>query len=300
MARICVNVFNLTKLNSILSFAKIGVYHTSVLIDDMYEYYYGFADFGYTGIDSPEVVNELPSVMRGTFHSRHEMGMSVFTRRECRYLIGILRKSKYWLSDNYNILFHNCNKFSLFVCKLLLGERNLLGYPYWVERGAAVARFMYKISASQYICFRKGLKGLAHPASDSELDGVPLVPEDVGKFPDELYALTPQVPEPPKIMSVPDFVSFDFTRTVSQLPNMILAGNTRISKPEPPTPQHHKHKHKHKKQPSASGEKTDSGVFKYQPKDDIKYVYVGPGGELVGSVVFLYDSYDNNAKYPSI
>ncbi|EAX89427.1 hypothetical protein TVAG_211780 [Trichomonas vaginalis G3] len=169
MAKIKINVFNLTPLNKVFACCKIGVFHTSLVIDNKIEYYYGFSMYGCTGIDSPEKVNHLPSVMNGSFNSSYEIGETSLTRMECREICRQLKQSPEWLSDFYNILYHNCNHFTLELCKLLVGENNMQNYPYWVVRGERIGRFLYSISLSHFLCYLKRLPGFGSPYKPAEI-----------------------------------------------------------------------------------------------------------------------------------
>ena len=126
MSRIKVNVFNLTPLNKVFACCKIGVYHTSVVINEEYEYYYGYALWGFPGVDSPEEINHLPSTMDGTFHYSYEIGTSSMSPEECKDIATQLKLSPEWISDRYHILNHNCSDFSRELCKFLANEEDLL------------------------------------------------------------------------------------------------------------------------------------------------------------------------------
>ncbi|KAH0791496.1 deSI-like protein [Histomonas meleagridis] len=143
-----VNVYDLTKLNKLFRFAKLGVYHTAVVIDNLYEYYFGFKAYSYTGIDIPEIVGSLPSSMTGEFYTKVEMGESKYTAEECEEIINIFTSSSRWLSDHYNILYHNCNDFSYELCSVLLEKEQIKKFPFWVKRGMYLGRFIFSTSIS--------------------------------------------------------------------------------------------------------------------------------------------------------
>lgn len=168
MTKIKINVFNLTPLNKLFSCCKVGVYHTSLVIDERFEYYYGFSDWGYTGIDTPEKVNCLPSVMSGSFHSSYELGESSLSLHDCREIARSFKKSKLWLSDHYNFLYHNCNTFTLELAKILMGTDYVNNYPYWVTRGENIAKILYSISLSHFFVFLKKIPGFSYPYGPDE------------------------------------------------------------------------------------------------------------------------------------
>ena len=162
MTEIRVNVFNLTPLNKVLSFAKIGVYHTSVVIGNKYEYYYGFAREGITGIDEPEVLHCLPSSMAGTFHSHYIMGECQLSIKECKDIVRQFKRSPIWMSEEYQVLYHNCNHFSYELCEVLLGVNNMSNYPSWVTRGEIIGRIIYSVSLSHFLGFVKNIPGIGY------------------------------------------------------------------------------------------------------------------------------------------
>ena len=164
MTTIKVNVFNLTPLNSVFSCCKVGVYHSSVVIGEKYEFYYGFAAWGYPGIDSPEHVNQLPSSMTGTFHSSYVIGESQMELEDCRAIAVQMKHSDAWLSDRYNLIMHNCNDFSKALSTVLCGEEAVKqNYPFWVSRGERIGKLIYSISVSHFLCYIKGIPSLTNP-----------------------------------------------------------------------------------------------------------------------------------------
>jgi hypothetical protein len=151
MVKIRVNAYDLTPLNRVLRCIHFGIYHTSVVIDERREYYYGFYRFGLTGIDTALEVNHLPPVMNGILYASFEMGDSYYTYEQCEQIVQRFRAADRWLSDHYNIIWHNCNTFSYELCADLLGAGNLGAFPLWVGRFEAVAKFIVSVSMSHVI-----------------------------------------------------------------------------------------------------------------------------------------------------
>jgi hypothetical protein len=151
MTSVRVNVYDLTALNKILRCFHIGVYHTSVVIGEQLEYYYGFAASGHTGIDSPDHIDVLPSIMAGSFYTTIPLGMSKYTLEDCQEIAVAFKRSERWLSDYYNVLFHNCNHFSYELCQALIDQKNLTGFPHWSQRGVSIAAALYSISVGYTI-----------------------------------------------------------------------------------------------------------------------------------------------------
>lgn len=146
--KVKLNIFDLLPSNKVLRFCHTGIYHTSVNINEKSEYYFGFSQFGYTGIDSPQKLNKLPSSMTGSFYSSVEMGYSPYTSEQCDIIIQSFKDDVRWLSDHYNFLFHNCNTFTFELCCELLGSKNMQNYPKWLPRGELVGRFLYRTSVA--------------------------------------------------------------------------------------------------------------------------------------------------------
>ena len=169
MTTIKVNVFNLTPLNRVFACCKVGVYHTSVVIGEKFEFYYGFAAWGYPGIDSPEKLNEIPSSMSGTLHSSHIIGESELTLEDCHAIAIEMKRSDEWISDRYNLLLHNCNDFSKELCKVLVGEQAMKNtFPWWVSRGERIGKLVYSISLSHFFCFLKHIPSISNPTLQTE------------------------------------------------------------------------------------------------------------------------------------
>lgn len=152
MASVRINIFDLTSLNSIFRCCKVGVYHTSIVIDNRNEYYYGFAAAGYTGIDSPDEIDRIPASMTGTLYKQVELGTSQLEYSECQTKIQQLIESPLWLSESYNMLYHNCNDFTLEVSQILFGEEHVQKhYPFWVQRGITIGKWIFSTSLSYVV-----------------------------------------------------------------------------------------------------------------------------------------------------
>ncbi|OHT04616.1 hypothetical protein TRFO_27821 [Tritrichomonas foetus] len=146
VVKIRLNIFDLTPLNQMLRFCHVGVYHSSIVIGDSSEYYFGFAAINYTGIDSPERIDHLPSSMTGKYYTTVELGSSPYSLQECRMIVTRFRTSRRWLSDHYNFLFHNCNTFTYELASALLGNEIVPNYPKWLSRGEKIGQFLYQTS----------------------------------------------------------------------------------------------------------------------------------------------------------
>jgi hypothetical protein len=184
MTSIRINVYDLTWLNTILRFAHIGVYHTSVVIGEKDEVYFGFAAAGRTGIDTSERINHLPRVMPGSFYKTIPMGTSQFDSQQCRRIFRRFLKSKRWLSDYYHMLFHNCNDFTYELCMALLGEDGLGNFPHWAQRGVSIAGVLYSLSVGYIIGLKTfPIRALGEPPPPAEEDERRVVPANVDVTP---------------------------------------------------------------------------------------------------------------------
>lgn len=150
-ARIRVNVYDLTKVNSLFRKSKLGVYHTSVVVGDAFEVYYGFYKTGCTGVDYANHINMLPSSMSGTFYSSYDLGTSEYTIEECKRIARQMSLREEWLSNRYNILNHNCHAFALEYCKAILCPHKLLNFPAYVFKGESVGSALYDNFLSIFI-----------------------------------------------------------------------------------------------------------------------------------------------------
>ena len=154
-AKIKLNIFDLIGMNKLFRCCHIGIYHSSVVIDEKAEYYFGFAAYHYTGIDSPERINNLPSSMDGKFYMSIDMGTSPYSFNQCKEIVANLKGIDRWLSDSYNFLFHNCNTFTYELCDQLLNHQNMDKYPKWLFRGERFGQFIYVTSVAYILDIRK-------------------------------------------------------------------------------------------------------------------------------------------------
>lgn len=155
-AEIRVNVYDLTKANGILRAitskkTQFGVYHTSVVVGNQFEVYYGFYRNGVTGVDYASTIDKLPSSMKGNLYSSYVLGNSKYSVDEIRTLARKMSLRSEWLSDRYNILQHNCHSFSLAFCKEILQPHQLRLYPGFVFNGENVGNALYDSFISIFV-----------------------------------------------------------------------------------------------------------------------------------------------------
>ena len=147
-AEIRVNVYDLTKVNGFLRAitskkTQLGVYHTSVVVGNEFEIYYGFYRNGVTGVDYASKIDKLPSSMKGTLYSSYILGNSQYSVEEIRKIARKISLRDEWLSDRYNVLQHNCHSFSLAFCEEILQPYQLRLFPGFVFNGESVGNVLY-------------------------------------------------------------------------------------------------------------------------------------------------------------
>ena len=132
MTNIYINIYDLSKTNKLLRNTKFTIYHTSVRIGNSFEIYYGFSEYGKTGIDYSFKLDTLPSCMSGTLYSTILMGSTSKSCHEIKAIAKRFEQNPAWLSDRYNVIYHNCHQFSYWFCSAILGSKNLQNYPSFV------------------------------------------------------------------------------------------------------------------------------------------------------------------------
>lgn len=138
-----VNVYDLTKLNSLFRSSMTGIYHTSVVVGNEFEIYYGFLRYGSTGVDYAEEINILPQGMSGTLYNSYVLGFSIYSVAKCQKKARQMSLREEWLSDRYNILEHNCHSFSFAFCSELLRPFQMSEFPMYVFQAEKIGSKMY-------------------------------------------------------------------------------------------------------------------------------------------------------------
>ena len=146
-----VNVFDLTRANKIFRKSQVGVYHTSVVVGDDFEVYYGYYRKGCTGVDYATHIDELPSSMSGELYSTYILGKSRYTLEECQKIARKLSLREEWLSNRYNVLNHNCHAFALEFCKAVVDPHQLRNFPAFVFKGENVGSALYNNFLSLFV-----------------------------------------------------------------------------------------------------------------------------------------------------
>lgn len=139
----------MARVNSITRGTQLAVYHTSVRVGSLFEIYYGFSDYGKTGVDYAPKINRLPSCMKGKLYDTILMGSTKKTEEEIKSIQRRFEKNPAWLSDRYNVFYHNCHQFSYWFCYSLLGDNAMKNFPSYVFQcehlGAKLYQGFFKI-----------------------------------------------------------------------------------------------------------------------------------------------------------
>lgn len=143
MTTIRVNVYDLSRINGIFRKSKLGIYHTSVVVGEEFEIYYGYYKYGCTGVDYARKINHLPSSMSGSLYSTYFIGKSVYTIDKLKRIAKQFSLREEWLSNRYNVLNHNCNSFSLAFCKEVLRLKCLRRFPVFVFKSEKFGNTLY-------------------------------------------------------------------------------------------------------------------------------------------------------------
>ena len=144
MTTIRVNVYDLSRINSIFRKSKFGIYHTSVVVGEVFEIYYGFYKFGCSGVDYASKIDNLPSIMKGSLYSTYFLGKSRYTIDEIKRIARQFSLREEWLSNRYNILNHNCHSFSFAFCREILDPQCLRSFPAFVFKSEKFGNVLYE------------------------------------------------------------------------------------------------------------------------------------------------------------
>lgn len=151
MTSIRVNVYDLSKTNSLARDSLPCIYHTSVVVAEKIELYYGFLQYGVTGIDYANRLNQLPSSMKGKFYKTFPLGKTKKSYKYCKQIIERFKQDPAWLSDRYNVIYNNCHRFSFSLCEALLGRGNTFNYPMFVFDCEKIGHALYRGVISKFI-----------------------------------------------------------------------------------------------------------------------------------------------------
>ena len=133
--RVYLNVYHVTIFNYILQFFGLGIFHSTLEINDIeYCFKLGFGDES------------------GIFYNRSKDGIDKKWLKEKIYLGNTPYDSDsvneifklyipFWLGKTYNLFQKNCNDFTLFFASLLLRTDTVINYPEYVNRITIFAQY---------------------------------------------------------------------------------------------------------------------------------------------------------------
>ena len=133
--RVYLNIYHITVFNYILQFFGLGIFHTTLEINDIeYCFKLGFGDES------------------GIFYNRSKDGIDKKWLKEKIYLGNTPYDSDsvneifklyipFWLGKTYNLFQKNCNDFTLFFASLLLRTDTVINYPEYVNRITIFAQY---------------------------------------------------------------------------------------------------------------------------------------------------------------
>ena len=133
--RVYLNIYHITVFNYILQFFGLGIFHTTLEINDIeYCFKLGFGDES------------------GIFYNRSKDGIDKKWLKEKIYLGNTPYDSDsvneifklyipFWLGKTYNLFQKNCNDFTLFFSSLLLRTDTVINYPEYVNRITIFAQY---------------------------------------------------------------------------------------------------------------------------------------------------------------
>lgn len=165
-----INVFDLHSVNECFRKFNLGLFHTQICFDDKEEYCFGVENAGKSGVQKTPGVNKPPKRIENVkFYMSVEMGRSSYDLQEC---LDILHKEfeqdDEWQATGYNMVYHNCNTFTMKMCERLLTREDFKNYPFWVSRVERFFRPFYSISLA-YVMNFLGDTPIAHTIPDSLL-----------------------------------------------------------------------------------------------------------------------------------
>ena len=162
MATISVYVYDLSAMNSSFRTFGIGVYHSSLVVNDNTEYSYALSPNQSTGIQSnPVSRGRIPNL-----YQKVKIGTISSSYREFTNVVNHFMTLPRWYGLSYSSLHHNCNSFTLELCQAVCDEKQMLNYPHWIHRGQNLISFVIRISLSSILVLSKTYNDQFRPSLD--------------------------------------------------------------------------------------------------------------------------------------
>lgn len=148
--KLYLNVFHLAPfINKAFKCFRVGAYHSQLSLNDEDEVYYGFSNLSGTGIRHSEVIGNPPPELAGiSLYKKFDLGYCNYNLTECKIIVSEMENNPDWLADHYHIFYHNCNSFTLALCrKILTPDVADTIYPRWIRNGEKIfGRFIFETS----------------------------------------------------------------------------------------------------------------------------------------------------------
>jgi len=141
--KVFLNIYHITKLNYLLQFLGIGLYHTSLEINEK-EYSYGSTDNETLGI----YVNTKKDNKYLLLKEKLYLGNTLYSEKAINDLIFL--EELIWTGNSYDPFFKNCNHFTKYFSNKILNDN--VDYPEYVNRIIEYGMFLH--------CFYQPIKNL--------------------------------------------------------------------------------------------------------------------------------------------
>ena len=120
------NIYHITKLNSLLELLGVGFYHTSVLIHN-HEFSFGGHDFPLSGVVSVEAGNNAGLTLK----EQVPVGITYYNEYEIEEIIN--KFGEFWHGIDYDPFGKNCNSFTAKLIEQITNNEEYY-YPSYINR----------------------------------------------------------------------------------------------------------------------------------------------------------------------
>ena len=117
-------IYHLNYVNYVIQFLGIGLYHTTIQVENLEFSYQKCSGDGIYSINAGE---ENLNLKEKIF-----LGYSLYTLKQIKYLLSF--HNNYWTGKSYDPFKKNCNHFTKYAAKLILDDEILCDYPDYVNK----------------------------------------------------------------------------------------------------------------------------------------------------------------------
>ena len=135
---------SLTSFNKNFRWLNIGAFHTSIVLNDSIEIFYGFTNDHLTGI----ITKNQNLIENDSLYKIYSFGKIEKNFNDCMKILKKFQNSQKWLGENYLTLFNNCNSFTYKFLKKICNKKEFENFPFWIFRGEKILKFIFKFSLS--------------------------------------------------------------------------------------------------------------------------------------------------------